>query len=205
MLRQDVVKFILGSSSPRRRDMLTAMGMRFELFKPDFDEKQQPKESALDYVKRNSASKADWVLERVASRHEDAVIICADTIVVLDGRVYEKPRDPGHARMMLGELCGKTHTVMTALSIVRTLPTPKMVTQVVETEVKLKSLKPTAIAAYVASGEPLDKAGSYAIQGMGGFMVESIHGSYSNVVGLPLAELVRILEDDFGLSLWHTR
>lgn len=182
--------------------MLAAMGMSFELVKPDFDEKQEPNESALDYVKRNSISKADWVLERIAPRHEDAVIICADTIVVLDERVYEKPRDPGHARAMLGELSGKTHTVFTALSVMRTQPTPKMITKVVETAVKLKSLTPEAIAAYVASGEPLDKAGSYAIQGIGGFMVESIHGSYSNVVGLPLTELVDMLEQDFGLSLW---
>lgn len=182
--------------------MLSAIGMSYELIKPDFDEKQQPGELPLDYVKRNSASKADWVLERIASRREDAVIICADTIVVLDGRVYEKPRDPGHARAMLGELCGQTHIVMTAITVVRTMPTPKMVTKVVETAVALKKLTPAAIAAYVASGEPLDKAGSYAIQGVGGFMVDRIDGSYSNVVGLPLSELVSMLEDDFGLSLW---
>lgn len=202
MLKQDLVKFVLGSSSPRRRDMLTAMGMNYELIKPDFDEMQQPGELPLDYVKRNSSSKADWVLERIASRTEDSVIICADTIVVLNGRVYEKPRDPGHARMMLGELCGKTHTVMTALTVVRTQPVPRMVTKVVETAVTLKKLDAAAIAAYVASGEPLDKAGSYAIQGVGGFMVERIEGSYSNVVGLPLSELVSMLEDDFALTLW---
>lgn len=185
--------------------MLTALGMNYELIKPDFDEKQRPGERAVEYVKRNSACKADWVLERVANRAEDAVIICADTIVVLDDRVYEKPRDPGHARAMLGELSGKTHQVLTALSVVRTLPSPKMITKVVETFVKLKSLTPDSIAAYVASGEPLDKAGSYAIQGIGGFMVESIQGSYSNVVGLPLSELVDILENDLALHLWRKR
>lgn len=204
MLNPSIPKIILGSSSPRRRELLGGMGFQFEIIKPEFDEVQLPGEDPEVYVRRNSHSKAAWVLEEIVARSGEHLVICADTIVVLNGKVYEKPTDENVACRMLGELQGQTHTVFTALTVARTGGQKKIVTKLVRTAVTLSPMTPEKIISYVRSGEPMDKAGSYAIQGLGGFMVRAINGSYSNVVGLPLAELIDTLEQDFALPLWSS-
>lgn len=201
MLKERLPPIILGSASPRRRELLSQLGLQFKVIKPDVEEKRQPGETPQDYVIRNGILKASWVSAQL-NQSEDQLIICADTIVVRQGKVYEKPADTAGAVAMLSELAGQTHTVYTGMVVQRTGPQPQLVSRLVSTEVKLKSLPLSAIQAYVQTGEPLDKAGSYAIQGLGAFMVEEIHGSYSNVVGLPLSPLIDLLESDLRFKLW---
>lgn len=199
MIRDDLPSLVLGSASPRRKELLASMGFRFRIEKPDIEERRQPGERPENYVARNAQLKTEAVARRITGTH---LVICADTIVAIGDKVYEKPDDVGHAVAMLKELSGRTHTVWTGMSVALTGDVPKVVTRLVSTAVTLRPAAEAAIKAYVATGEPLDKAGSYAIQGQGGYMVEKITGSYSNVVGLPLHELVAVLEGDFKLNLW---
>ncbi|NLD89206.1 MAG: septum formation inhibitor Maf [Lentisphaerae bacterium] len=189
---------VLASASPRRRGFLHQLGYQFEVVTPATEEKACPGESAADYVRRNAAEKARDVAGRVAP---DAVVVAADTVVVLHGTIMEKPRSEAAAREMLRALSGQTHQVITGLCvqgpgrddarIVRTLA--------VTTDVEFKELAADEIQAYILSGEPMDKAGAYAIQGRAACMIRQIRGSYTNVVGLPLTELVDILAVDFGV------
>lgn len=199
MIRDDLPALVLGSASPRRKELLAALGFQFRVEKPDVEEKRQAGERPEDYVARNARLKTEAVAERLQGPH---LVICADTIVAIGEQVYEKPNDPAHAIAMLRELTGRSHTVWTGLSVAMTGSKPRVVTRLVKTTVTLRPTSEAAIKAYVATGEPLDKAGSYAIQGQGGYMVERIDGSYSNVVGLPLHELIDVLENDFKLILW---
>jgi septum formation protein len=197
---------ILGSSSPRRRDLLAAVGLQFTVVRPGTEEKVRPGEGPEDYVRRNAREKGAWVAEHASKEQHPHgfIVISADTIVVIGGLVLEKPVDRDDAVRMLGRLSGRTHEVMTGVTIQAGGAAPAQpVTFAVHTRVRIKTLSPHEIDAYVRTGEPLDKAGAYAAQGIGSYMVESIEGSYTNVVGLPVSQVVECLEHTFAYPLWE--
>lgn len=184
---------VLASSSPRRQELLRYLGLPFTTQVPAIEEKRRPDETPFAYVQRNSREKAHIIYQSLPHDKPWAVI-GSDTIGVLDDEVLEKPLDPEDAKRMLARMSGRAHKVLTGLAVVYgSGPSASVQQRVIETEVFFKKLTVQEIAYYVGTGEPLDKAGSYGIQGIGGFLVEKISGSYSNVVGLPLVELTEIL------------
>jgi septum formation protein len=191
-----VAQLVLASGSPRRRELLAHLGMPFTVVAPDVDETQHEGEAPTAYVARLAMEKADAVLARVAD--DEAVVIAADTCVDLAGEVLGKPTDADDARRMLGLLSGRTHRVHTGLAV-RTASSSAH--DVCTTLVTFSTLDASQIDAYVATGEPLDKAGAYALQGAGGMFVPCVRGSVSNVVGLPLHVLVRLLPADLPSAL----
>jgi MAF protein len=199
---------ILGSSSPRRKDLLGNLGLDFTIVKPETEEKPKAGESAEVYVARNAREKNAWICEQAKRSHPlGALVITADTIVVIDDRILEKPMSANEASEMLANLSGRMHVVLTAVCIahVTSVRLEKIKEFTVATEVAIKKLSPPEIEGYIETGEPFDKAGGYAAQGLGSFMVREIHGSFSNVVGLPLAELAESLQQDFNVPLWRDR
>lgn len=190
------MRLILASGSPRRREYFERMGYEFEVVRPGTEERVRGGETARDYVGRNAAEKAAEVARRAGP---GAVVVSADTVVVRGEEILEKPKDAADARRMLRELSGATHQVMTGLCIREGGDGGKEVRTVVKTDVEFKELGEEEIEAYIASGEPMDKAGAYAIQGLAAYMIRAIRGSYTNVVGLPLAETADILAGTFGV------
>jgi septum formation protein len=182
---QALATLILASGSPRRRKFLSELGLAFSVASADVDETILPNELPGELVCRLAGEKA----AAVAADHPEAWVIGADTVVVLGGEILGKPADPTAALVMLGRLNGRTHQVWTGVAIVN-LQNRVNRAFAVCTEVSFAETAPAVLAAYVATGEPLDKAGAYGIQGLGVFLVDSIRGSYSNVVGLPLPELL---------------
>ncbi|RMF18357.1 MAG: septum formation inhibitor Maf [Gammaproteobacteria bacterium] len=178
-----MMTFVLASASPRRRALLEQLGLHFSVVVADIDETPRDGEPAETLALRLAQQKALEVLVR----EPEATVLASDTVVVLDGAVLGKPVDEADAARMLRLLSGKTHQVLTAVSIVRQ---DYEDTFLVTTDVTFRSLSEAEIHAYVLSREPLDKAGAYGIQGVGGAFVRSIRGSYSAVVGLPLCETV---------------
>lgn len=181
------VRVILASQSPRRRELLTLVGVAHEVRPADIDESVMPDEAPVPHCERLARAKAHVLAER----HPDAVVIAADTIVVLDGDILGKPRDEADARAMIARLSGRTHTVFTAMAVAREGRTESAVEEV---QVTFRALTPEAIAEYVATREPMDKAGAYGIQGFGATIVERIEGDYFSVMGLGLRRLVALLE-----------
>ncbi|EOU9607858.1 nucleoside triphosphate pyrophosphatase [Cronobacter dublinensis] len=179
----------LASGSPRRQELLGMLGVSFERLVPGVEEQRAEKEAPQDYVTRLARDKAR---AGVALAARDLPVLGADTIVVLDGDVLEKPRDASHAAEMLRRLSGQTHQVMTAVALADSL---RVRVRLVITRVTFRALTAQDIAAYVESGEPMDKAGAYGIQGLGGCFVRSIEGSYHAVVGLPLVETWELLSE----------
>lgn len=177
----------LASGSPRRRELLTQLGLQFERVITEVEERRQPDESADAYVRRLAVEKAQ---AGVAVAPQDLPVLGADTIVVLNGEVLEKPASEAHAAEMLTKLSGQTHQVMTAVALADRQRTLECL---VITDVTFRTLSPADIRDYIASGEPVDKAGAYAIQGSGGRFVRKINGSYYAVVGLPLVETDELL------------
>ena len=194
---------ILGSRSPRRKELLERIGMSCRIVVPTIEEKHKTRELPKAYVLRNASEKADEVCHHVVAhdtRHgERCVVITADTVVVVDERILEKPENTKHAHAMLQSLSGRTHQVITGvcLSGMGYRESPKIRFSVV-TDVIMKQLSEDDIETYIASGEPMDKAGAYAIQGRGCYMIKEIKGSYTNVVGLPMSEVVDHLTQEFG-------
>jgi septum formation protein len=184
-----MVSLYLASGSPRRQELLTQLGISFEKVVPGIEELRRPDESAQHYVARLAREKA---LAGVALTRDDLPVLGADTIVILNGEVLEKPRDAAHAAVMLRMLSGKTHQVMTAVALADSQHTLDCL---VVTEVTFRTLSDDDITDYVLSGEPLDKAGAYGIQGLGGCFVRKINGSYHAVVGLPLVETYELLSN----------
>ena len=178
------MKLILASSSPRRKDLLAAFGKPFIIDIPDVDESLLPGEDPPSHVRRLALDKA----RTVEKRHDSGLVIAADTIVVLDGLIIGKPEDEADARRMLGSLSGRTHQVYTGVAVADSAAGTVM-SRVACSRVTIASVGEEEIARYVATGEPLDKAGSYAVQGIGGKYVSRVNGSLSNVIGLPLEEL----------------
>ena len=186
---------ILASSSPRRRELLHSIGLRFKVDSGDTKENTSLALEPHQLAQRISLQK----VQGVARRHRDALVIGADTLGVLDGRVLGKPHTEQEATDMLTELAGKSHSVITGFTVVDA-DTGKTVSRSVETKVYIRTLAPSEIETYVRSKEPMDKAGAYAIQGLGAVLVERIEGDYSNVVGLPLCALAEALKE-FGINV----
>jgi septum formation protein len=178
-------KLILASTSPRRAELLAAAGLSFDVIPPDADEKWRAGESPAEYAERTAREKAKSLTGRAGS-----IVLGADTVVAAEGRILGKPADADDAKAMLRLLSGKLHEVITGVCL---HSTQKTVCFHVTTAVLFRDLSEEEIAAYVATGDPLDKAGAYAIQNGAAAMVRRIDGSYSNVVGLPLCEVVEAL------------
>jgi septum formation protein len=177
----------LASSSPRRKEILAALGLTFSADGADVDERRLGGESARQMVLRLAVDKA-----MAGSPGGDVVVIAADTLVVLDDEIFGKPRDQDDALDMLRRLSGRTHQVLTGVAV---WADQEMRSALSETEVQFREISPDEALAYWQSGEPCDKAGAYAIQGRGGVFVEAISGSYSGVVGLPVFETVKLLHE----------
>ena len=187
------MKLILASASPRRRDLLTQAGFEFAVKAADIDETPLAGEPAAAYVQRLAVEKAQEVFALHRGEAEACTVLAADTCVVLDGRILGKPGGAREASEMLAQLSGRTHAVMTGVAAIN--PAGRMLGDVEITQVTFDLVSEPEIDAYVASGEPLDKAGAYAIQGYAARWVPRIEGDYFNVVGLPIARVVRLLAE----------
>ena len=189
----------LASGSPRRRELLTQIGVPFLTQIAPIDENALSGESPLAYVERLALAKGHAGLAALADS-DGAVVLGADTAVVLDGRILGKPRDRADALATLQALSGRSHQVLTAVALVSR---ERQVARVVTSQVTFRPLTQAEIEAYWASGEPQDKAGSYGIQGLAAVFVSQLQGSYSAVVGLPLCETAALLAE-FAIPCWQT-
>jgi len=180
---------ILASQSPRRYELLKQVGLDFMVVPSRVVEGFVANESPKEHVLRLAEAKAS----DVAGEHPDCWVIAADTVVYVDGSILGKPKNRKEAMDMLRSLSGQEHWVLTGFALLH-FKKKKNDKEAVQTSVKVKSLTPEEMEWYVQTGEPFDKAGGYAIQGAGSFMIESIQGSYTNVVGLPLCELIQMLK-----------
>lgn len=188
---------VLASASPRRRQLLAQIGLAFRVRESDVDE--GPLLAGAGDPRRLTRGLALAKAMAVGRFETDALVLAADTVVVLDGEILGKPRDAEEAAAMLSRLQGRTHRVVTGVAVLDAA-TGRSRTAAEETRVTLRELSPGEIAAYVAGGEPMDKAGAYAVQGLGAVLVTRIEGCYYNVVGLPLALTADLLQE-FGLAL----
>jgi septum formation protein len=185
------MRLILASASPRRAEILRDAGVSFTVLSSAVDETPYPDEAPQDLVQRLADAKADLVAARAVG---PAIVIAADTVVVLDGQVLGKPRSTEDARHMLEQLSGRTHSVHTGVSLIR-LPDAERLQFVETTLVHFSRLTGEEISKYLATEEPYDKAGAYAIQGRAGRFIPRIEGCYYNVVGLPLEHLLAALRE----------
>jgi septum formation protein len=183
-------ELILASSSPRRRDLLSSLGLQFHVVPAELLEIPAPHEAARDFAVRVAEKKALVV----GTKHPRAWVIGADTIVVVESEILGKPLDRADAKRMLQRLANREHQVLTGYVLLQ-VASGKKLKGVEETRVKINALEQQEIEWYINTGEPFDKAGGYAIQGKGAFMVEWIKGSYTNVVGLPLCQLIRLFKE----------
>lgn len=191
-----MASIVLASASPRRAELLKQIGLSFQVRPADIDETPGAGEPAFHYVERLACGKA----LAVQALEQDAIVIGSDTAVVLEGRILGKPLDRRDAADMLRQLSGKTHQVMTAVAIASA---DGCESRVAVTDVRFRRISGEETEAYVATGEPMDKAGGYGIQGRGGIFVEELRGSYSAVVGLPLQETAELLAAA-GHPVWET-
>jgi septum formation protein len=184
---------VLGSASPRRRDILAGLGIPLRIAPANVPEVELPNESPLAYIERIVLEKLRGSAEALAEGPGAAVLV-ADTIVVLDGEVLGKPSDVADAARLLGRLAGRTHRVFTRYAVAPAeAPSEPIAARTVESSVTLRAASQGELEGYARTGEGLDKAGAYAIQGIGAFLVARIEGSYTNVVGLPACEVVEDL------------
>lgn len=184
-------KIVLASSSPRRKELLQTIGLEFEVMHPSADESVSKNETPEEFALRVSVEKASSVSRGLGNGY---IVIGADTIVVVDGVILGKPSGAEEAASMLKEISGREHRVLTAFSIVK--PGAQVLhSEIVDTTVRVKPLAASEIEGYIKTGEPMDKAGAYGIQGIGSFLVRGIEGSYTNVVGLPVVELMQALRN----------
>ena len=181
-------RVVLASGSPRRHDLLNLVGIPHEVRPSDIDETMRPRETPRRHAERLAREKAT----AVATRDPNLITIGADTIVVVNRKVLGKPKDTAQAAAMLKQLSGREHTVVTAVAVSRG---KKLRSAVEEVRVKFRRLRDDEIDAYIGTGEPMDKAGAYGIQGYGATIVECVDGDYFAVMGLPLARLVGLLRD----------
>ena len=186
----------LASGSPRRKELLSQIGVRYEQLLPVVDESKDENESPIPYVKRLARLKAEAGLKMLAAT-EQRPVLGADTIVVLDDHIYGKPGDADEAFSTLMALSGRAHQVMTAVAVV-SQTSQKVICSC--SNVLFRTIQPDEVRAYCHSGEPMDKAGAYAIQGVGAIFVEEIQGSYSGIVGLPLMDTAKLLSE-FGVPV----
>ena len=190
MLITPSAPLVLGSGSPRRRQILGELGIPHRVLPGDTAEEVFADESPSEYVKRVVCDKLEAVAVRLGAEPLAGVLV-ADTVVVLDGEVLGKPRDVSEAVRLVGRLVGRTHTVLTRYAIATaSAPTLPVRVRTVSSAVTMRPASAQEVAAYARTGEGLDKAGAYAVQGLGSFLIERIEGSYSNVIGLPACEVV---------------
>lgn len=195
-----MAEFILASGSPRRKELLSAVGIDFDVVVSDADENSISKDAPVEiYVQELALLKAAATAKNVLKKKK-ALIIAADTIVTLDGKILGKPQDEDDAFNMLSELSGRTHAVYTGYCIMR-ISDGFTVCNRVKTEVTFKLLDDEKIRNYIRTGEPMDKAGAYGIQGLGALLIEKIDGDYFNVVGLPISSLADTLSGEFDIEL----
>jgi septum formation protein len=180
---------VLGSGSPRRREIISALGLPFEVLAADIDETHRAGEAPLAYLERIAAEKLESVRARLGERKHAAILV-ADTSVVIDGDVLGKPDDVADAARLFGRIAGRVHSVYTRYAIGLPGQSGPSIARTVETHVHIRAAEAGEIQAYAATGEGLDKAGAYAAQGIGSFFIERVVGSYSNVVGLPACEVL---------------
>ncbi|HKN57323.1 MAG TPA: nucleoside triphosphate pyrophosphatase [Gemmatimonadaceae bacterium] len=181
-------RVVLASSSPRRQQLLNLIGISHEVRPANIDESMRTREAPRRHAERLAREKAG----SIATRDPDLVTIGADTVVVVNRKVLGKPKDEAEARHMLAQLSGREHTVITAIAVARG---KKLRSSIEEVRVKFRRLRDDEIEAYVATGEPMDKAGAYGIQGYGATIVERIEGDYFAVMGLPLVRLTSLMRD----------
>ena len=184
---------VLASASPRRREILARTGLAFDVVPADIDEAARPGESPEALAERLAREKAVAVARRFAPA-PPCLVIGSDTVVVVDGDVLGKPRDPADAETLLARLVGRAHRVLTGVAVASSAE-PALRSRVVESLVRMRPASAAEIRAYVATGEPLDKAGAYALQGEGRRFVLSVEGSETNVIGLPLEETLTLLHE----------
>jgi septum formation protein len=186
--RKEAASLVLASSSPRRRELLGYFGIAFTVKVPDVDESVLPKEDPVSHVRRLAQAKA----AKVAQEEKEGLVVGADTVVVLDGEIIGKPGDREDAIRMLAALAGRTHRVYSGVAVID-LPSGATKAFVICSRVTMAPIAESEIRRYVDGGEPLDKAGAYAVQGEGKQYVTEVRGSFTNVVGLPLQALHRLL------------
>lgn len=200
------IPIMLASTSPRRISLLELIQITAQVYAPDTDEKMKRGETPSQLVQRLAEEKAEAVVSKAIKNYETSFILAADTVVVepKGNKVLGKPKDEKDARKMLRTLSGKKHTVLTGYCIllVKRGSHVKKCVRVVQSKVKIRDLTSEMIARYVASGEPMDKAGAYGAQGLGTALIESIQGSYTNVVGFPLTQIFQDMEDIFDVPLF---
>ena len=190
------MRIILASESPRRRELLKLMGLEYEIITSNVEEAPPKHAAVADYVMALGLQKA----QAVAAMHPNDCVIGADTVVYLDGDILGKPHTPENAKKYLSRMQGRRHTVYTGLAVItRGVPDVRVAT----TDVTFAPMSAAEIDWYVATGEPLDKAGAYGVQGPGGVFVERVEGNYFNVIGLPLPLLYRMLRDAGVLTEDH--
>lgn len=203
---ENKVPIILASTSPRRIYLMSQVHLAVEVQTPRADETPKYREKPIALVTRLAREKAESVKEIAIQRYENSIVIAADTIVVSPDKkkILGKPKDREDARKMLKMLAGKTHMVFTGYCILQASHkgTSKKVVRAIQSKVKMRSLSSKMIDAYIASGEPMDKAGAYGAQGLGMALIEKIDGSYSNIVGLPMTQILYDLEKLFKISLY---
>lgn len=187
-----MARIILASASPRRAELLDRIGLKFEIIPSDTQEIIDERDRPEDIVKRLSAEKARDVADKLPECSEDTLVIGADTIVVAE-KILGKPASGEDAFTMLNMLQGKAHKVITGVTIIDA-KSGKTLSEAVETLVYMRKLGPDEINSYIKTGEPMDKAGSYGIQGLGSLLIDKIDGCYFNVVGLPLSTLAKMLK-----------
>jgi septum formation protein len=197
----NALQLYLASASPRRRELLHRIGLDPRVMAADVEERRRPGETASSQVKRLAEAKGRQARSLLRPSDAAGLVLAADTVVVVDGECLGKPSDPGEARSMLRRLSGRGHEVLTGVFLTRT-DDGRSTCDVACTRVYFRPYDDHAVQAYVATGEPFDKAGGYGIQGRGSLLCERIEGSWSNVVGLPLERLPGWMES-IGIDLWH--
>lgn len=180
----------LASRSPRRAELLRQIGVEFEVFASDVDERQLGTESPEEYVSRLAQTKARVAAVEIAEKKTSWVVLAADTTIAIDGDIIGKPADPGQCRCFLRRLSAREHLVLTAVAVATN---ERLDLRLTRNRVKFRELSEDEIASYCSSPEPMDKAGAYAIQGKAAVFVERLEGSYSAVMGLPLCETAELL------------
>lgn len=190
MLKISRKPLLLASRSPRRKDLLTQMGLDFEMVSADLDEQPLPNETPHPYVERLAREKAQFF--RNERRYNDHTILAADTSVIVDGAILGKPADMDHALQHLALLSGRSHVVLTAICVLPIKPQAYLSTTS-ESVVEMRTITPNERQNYCSTGEPIGKAGSYAIQGLGAMFIRRIIGSHSGVMGLPIFETAGLL------------
>ena len=186
---------ILASASPRRKELLQRIGLKFKVDPSNYEENISSELEPHELAQSLSLEKA----KLIAEKHMNALVIAADTFIVFEGKILGKPRTETEAKEMLETISGRQHSVITGFTIIDT-ENNKALSKAVETKVYIRKLSSNEIDAYVESKEPLDKAGAYAIQGLGSVIVEKIEGDYFNVIGLPLSALAETLKE-FGVHI----